>query len=382
MGIKSVAGGLMLATLFAGCATSTMPGAIGVTRQQLMIVPAAAINDAAAGQYLQLSNAAGQAGKLNSDAALTGRVKGVANRLIREVAVYRPEASSWHWEVNVFEKDDLNAFCAPGGKIGVYSGLIRRLDLSDDELAAVLGHEIAHALREHSREKESQSRLSNAIVQGIANSGSRNASMNSQLVNVGSLLIVRLPFSRQMESEADAMGLELMARAGYDPRLAPNMWRKMQARSSGSSTDFLSTHPSHDRRIEEMEAATPRVVGLYEKSASGHTASSSGVSALPPAATLPTVATSVSRQASTSLALAQTATSPASVALAKVLAAGPLGNHEFQVLRLARERSCPNPIAMFLAKGPGFESYSLSCRTGDSEMLSVRCEFGSCTFAK
>jgi predicted Zn-dependent protease len=187
----------------------------------LLIVPSAEINAQAAEGYMKLSSYASQAGKLNTDAALTARVKGVATRLIHEVPVFRPDAAGWQWDVSVFESDKINAFCMPGGKIGIFSGLVKKLDLSDDEIAIVMGHEISHALREHSREKASQRRLSGAIVQAIANSNSRYAAANASLANLGSQLFVQLPFSREMELEADLMGLELSARAGYDPRLAP-----------------------------------------------------------------------------------------------------------------------------------------------------------------
>ena len=207
----------ILSGLLAGCATSTRPGAVGVGRPQLLTVDSAQVNGQAASGYLSLSSAAGRAGKLNNDPALTARVKGVAQRLIAEVGVFRPDAAAWRWEVNVFDSDQINAFCAPGGKIGVFTGLVVRLDLSDDELAAVLGHEIAHALREHTREKVSQADLSDTIVSAIAYSGLRYAGAASMLAGVGSVYVVQLPFSREMESEADLIGLELMARAGNDP---------------------------------------------------------------------------------------------------------------------------------------------------------------------
>lgn len=250
--------------LCSGCATSTKPGAIGVDRSQLLIVSSDVINKQAASLYATTSNKAQSAGKLNSDTALTARVRGISDKLIKQVGVYRPEAASWKWEVNVFESDQINAFCYPGGKIGVYSGIITRLNLTDSELAAVLGHEISHALREHSREKASQSQLSSAIAQGLASSGSTYGALYGAAASIGSQLFFQLPYSREMESEADVMGLELMARAGYDPRAASNVWRKMQATVGGSKVDFLSTHPASQTRIATLDAAVPKVLPLYK----------------------------------------------------------------------------------------------------------------------
>lgn len=161
---------------------------------------------------------------------MAARVKSVAKRIIEEVGAFRTDAASWGWEVNVIQDPNISqATCAPGGKIIVYSGIVTQLNLSDGELAAVLGHEVGHALREHTREQVSQAHLSAAIVQGIASSNSRYASSNAQLAKLASEFLVARPFSRHMETEADLIGLELMARAGYDPKEASNVWRKGQA---------------------------------------------------------------------------------------------------------------------------------------------------------
>lgn len=253
--------------LAAGCATSTAPGVVGIGRQQLLIVPSQQLNQQAALAYGKLSSNASQAGKLNNDSAMATRVRAIGRRLIAQVGVYRPDAAAWAWEINVFDSDQMNAFCAPGGKIGVFSGLIEKLNLTDAELAAVMGHEISHALREHSREQASQRSLSNAVVSGIANSGARSAGTAGLLTGVGAQFLLHLPFSRQMELEADVMGLELMARAGYDPRAAPEVWRKMQRMARGGQVEFLSTHPNDDTRIARLEQAMPKVVPLYERAA-------------------------------------------------------------------------------------------------------------------
>jgi predicted Zn-dependent protease len=259
------AAGLGAAALLAACATSTAPGVVGIQRQQLLLIPAESVNAEAAQGFRQLSSAAGSKGQLNTDPVLTRRVRDIGFRLIKEVPVFRPDAAQWAWEINVFDSDQVNAFCAPGGKIGVYTGLVRKLQLSNDELAAVMGHEIAHALREHSREQVSQQAVSGAVVQGVAATAGNNAGAAGALAAVGAQFFLHLPFSRDMELEADVMGLELMARAGYDPRQAPQVWRKMQRLSGGQEpVQFFSTHPSSSTRIAALEANVPKVMPLYE----------------------------------------------------------------------------------------------------------------------
>ena len=172
---------LVAALVLGGCGTSTAPGAVGVTRSQLMIVPSAAVAARAAEGYARIPGEASQAGRLNTDAALTARVRGVGRQLIAVASSFRPDAAGWPWETNVIQSAELNAFCMPGGKIAVYSGLVERLQLTDAEIAAVMGHEISHALREHSREKISQQTLSQAVVTAIANTGNRNASAHGAL---------------------------------------------------------------------------------------------------------------------------------------------------------------------------------------------------------
>lgn len=355
---------LLAAVLLSGCATSTAPGAVGVSRPQLLIVPSAAINAQAAEGYAKMSSQAGSQGRLNPDPAMTARVRGIANRLIQHVSTFRPEAQSWQWEVNVIQSNELNAFCAPGGKIAVYTGLIQRLSLTDEELAAVMGHEIAHALREHSREKVSQSRLSNAIVQAIAQSGSRNAGATSALTDIGSKLFLHLPFSREMELEADVMGIELMARAGLDPRQAPNVWRKMQAQGAGAGSDFLSTHPNSDKRIAALEAAVPLVLPLY--------ASAQGAATLKQDAAAKPSAVEAARPA------AQLATG----STARVVAAPSpqLGQESFQVRKLAETWNCGDGRLALTRKEPGLEAYSVACTDGSSHQ--IECTIGACAKLK
>jgi predicted Zn-dependent protease len=168
--------------------------------------------------------------------------------------------------VNVQTSKDVNAYCMPGGKIMVYTGLIEQLNATDAELAAVMGHEIAHALREHSRERLSRAYLEQgalAIIGAATGAGDATLALASQI----SAVTFQLPHSREQEAEADRIGLELMARAGYDPNAAISLWQKMAKASSGGPPEFLSTHPSSGSRIKDLQASLPRVLPLYQGSA-------------------------------------------------------------------------------------------------------------------
>lgn len=256
-----VGAALTTALLLQGCANTTSSGAIGLQRSQLLLVSSETMNAQAAKGFQQLSADALSKKKLNTNPAMTQRVRRIGNDLIAHVGVFRPDARNWAWEINVFESDQINAFCAPGGKIGVYAGIITQLKLSDDELAAVMGHEIAHALREHSREQASQKAISGLITSTVAAA----TGMPGELMDAGSQMLVHLPNSRNMELESDVIGLELMARAGYNPRNASSIWKKMMQVSSGKNGPaFLSTHPAGDQRIAELDAYVPKVLPLYE----------------------------------------------------------------------------------------------------------------------
>lgn len=256
-----VGAALITTMVLQGCANTTSSGAIGLQRSQLMLVSSETINAQAAKGFQQLSADALAKRKLNTNAAMTQRVRRIGNDLIDQVSVFRPDAKNWAWEINVFESDDINAFCAPGGKIGIYTGIINQLNLSDDELAAIMGHEIAHALREHSREQASQKAVS-GLITGVVSAA---AGVPGELMDAGSQMLVHLPNSRSMELESDVIGLELMARAGYNPRNASSVWKKMLQASSGKNGPaFLSTHPAGEQRIAELDAYVPKVWPLYE----------------------------------------------------------------------------------------------------------------------
>jgi predicted Zn-dependent protease len=250
--------------LMGACQTveTTSPGAVGVERKQQMLVSSEDIDKGAAQAYAQELAKAREKGTLNQDQRQLQRVRAVAERLIPQVRVFRADALQWDWQINVQSSKELNAYCMPGGKIMVYTGLIEKLNLTDDELAAVIGHEIAHALREHSRERVSRAyaqQLALAGVAAVAGVGGNTLDLANQVATV----TFQLPHSREQEAEADRIGLELMARAGYDPHGAINVWKKMASASSGGPPEFLSTHPSGPSRIADLEASLPRVLPLY-----------------------------------------------------------------------------------------------------------------------
>ena len=257
---------LSLVTL-SGCETTTAGGAVGANRSQLMLVSSQQLDQMAAQSYAKLQSDASQKGALNQDHALLQRVRTVAGRLEPQTAVFRRDAPAWRWEVNVISSNELNAFCMPGGKIMVYSGLVTQLRLTDDELAIVLGHEIAHALREHSREQVSQAiAAQTAIGVGAALFGLGEGSAN--VANAGYEALLATRFSRADENEADRIGLELTARAGYDPRAGVTLWQKMMRATQGGGRppQFLSSHPADASRVQQIESLLPTVMPLYEAS--------------------------------------------------------------------------------------------------------------------
>jgi predicted Zn-dependent protease len=252
----------------AACQTvqTTQPGAVGVNRKQMMLVSEEDIDKGAMVAYHQELDKARQQGALNADPLVYDRVQRITKRLIPQTAIFRPDAPQWHWEVNVQTSKEVNAYCMPGGKVMVYTGLIKQLNATDAELATVLGHEIAHALREHSRERISRQYAEQLALAGLAvATGAGEGTM--ALANQVSQVTFTLPHSREQEAEADRIGLELMARAGYDPNEAITLWQKMAKLGSSGTPEFLSTHPSDQSRIHDLQASVPRVMPLYQAAA-------------------------------------------------------------------------------------------------------------------
>lgn len=259
---------LAAALLLASCSTvqTTEGGAVGVGRTQRMAVSEAQIEQAARQQYAEVLADARKKGTLNRDAAQLNRIRSISSRLIAQSAVFRPDARNWQWEQNLITAPEVNAWCMPGGKIAVYTGLIEKLRISDDELAAVLGHEIAHALREHARERASQQVGTDLASTGAEIIGAIYGIEGlGKVASTGLQLGIGLPNSRLHETEADRIGVELAARAGYDPRAAISLWQKMAQVSSGAPPEFLSTHPSRESRMSDLTEYAQRVMPLFEQ---------------------------------------------------------------------------------------------------------------------
>lgn len=228
------------------------------------LVSAEQVEHAAAQQYAQLgSQAKAQNALLPDNHPQVVRVRAIARRLIPYSLEWNKRAAQWRWEVIVLNSKEINAFCMPGGKIAFYTGILDQLKLTDDEVAMVMGHEMAHALREHAREQ-----MGKSAVTGL---GASVVSSLFGLGRTGDLLLgmgrnlLSLKFGREDETEGDLVGMELAARAGYDPRAGLTLWKKMAAASKGAPPQFLSTHPASGTRIQDIEANLPKVLPLYQR---------------------------------------------------------------------------------------------------------------------
>ena len=243
--------------------STTQPGAVGVERKQNMLVSSEQVNQSAAKAYRQVLSDAQSKGQLNRDAAMLARVRAIAQRLIPQTGAFRKDAPGWQWEVNLITSKDVNAWCMPGGKIAVYTGLVEILKITHEELAAVMGHEIAHALREHGRERASQAMAQGigiAVVGAALGLGGGAQDLSQVVLD----LTFNLPNSRTDEVEADRIGVELAARAGYDPRAAVTLWEKMNKAGGSRGPSFLSTHPSAANRMADLKVYADRVMPLYQ----------------------------------------------------------------------------------------------------------------------
>ncbi len=228
------------------------------------LVPAEEIEQAAKQQYAKMmQEAAAQKALAPANHPQLQRLRRIAERIIPQAVAWNPRAKAWQWEVNLIGSKQINAFCMPGGKIAFYTGILDQLQLNDDEVAMIMGHEMAHALREHARERMGKSAATSigagllSQLFGLGDLGQTVAGYGVQLLN--------LRFGREDESEADLVGMELGARAGFDPRAGITLWQKMGAANKGAPPQWLSTHPAGATRIADMERNLPRVMPLYER---------------------------------------------------------------------------------------------------------------------
>lgn len=238
-----------------GCQTNAITG-----RSQLMIVSEEEAIASSSQAYSQTLQAAKGKGKLDSSATTSQRITNITNRLVAQAVQLRPESRRWQWSAHVIDDNQVNAWCMAGGKMAVYTGLLQQLQPSDDEIAQVMGHEISHALLSHSREKMSQA----MATQGLLALGSAASGKDlSNMADVANIAIL-LPNSRQAESEADRLGLEIAARAGFHPNAAISLWQKMARVGGAKPPEILSTHPSDQTRINDLAALAPKMMPLYE----------------------------------------------------------------------------------------------------------------------
>jgi predicted Zn-dependent protease len=254
-----------------GCKSvkTTEAGTVGVDRSQRMssMVSESQLRQGASQAYREVLDKEAAKGNVNSDVVLTERVRAIARRIIPATNVFRADAPRWQWEVNVIRSDELNAWCMPGGKIAIYTGIITRLNLNDDEIAAIMGHEIAHALREHARERASEQMGLSVVAAGAGIATGNKAVMDA--TNIALQATFGLPHSRLHEQEADRVGIELAARAGYDPRAAITLWQKMASQAGAKGPQWLSTHPSPQSRIQDLTAYGAKVQPLYDAARTG-----------------------------------------------------------------------------------------------------------------
>ena len=262
--------GFLRAAAAAATASAALPALaqvdVGNASHMRMLVPADTLEKSAQQQYGQMLAEARSKGALAPEGhPQLVQLRQVAHKLIPFTSPWNERARQWRWEVNLIGSRQVNAFCMPGGKIAFYSGILDQLQLSIDEIAMIMGHEMAHALREHARERVAKTQATSlglslgAQLLGLGELGNVAANLGTQLLS--------LKFSRADESEADLVGLELAARAGYNPQASVSLWRKMgQATGGGGGgLEFLSTHPSGPQRIEELQSNVPKVMGLYQQ---------------------------------------------------------------------------------------------------------------------
>lgn len=251
----SLAAALFAATLI-GCQANPVSG-----RKQLVLVSEEQAQSSSAQAYAQTLDEAQKKGKLSTDAVLNARVKRITDRLIVQAGQMYAPSRQWNWSVAVLDEPTLNAWCMPGGKMAIYTGIIHKLKLTDDEIGQIMGHEIAHALLGHGRERMSRAiAMQGGILLGSAVAG-RDLSGLTPVADIA----LTLPNSREGETEADRYGIELAARAGFDPRAAVQLWEKMSTASGNGPPQFLSTHPSPTNRMQALNALVPQMMPLYER---------------------------------------------------------------------------------------------------------------------
>jgi predicted Zn-dependent protease len=248
---------LVAAAALAGCSTNPITG-----RSQLMVVPESMAVGQSAAAYSEMMGGLAKKKQIEAGSPRVQKVRDITDRLIVQAIRHRPDAANWKWEVQVInDPKTVNAFCMAGGKMAIYSGMWDRLQATDDEIAQVMGHEISHALLNHTQERMSVA-YSTGAVTTIAAIALGAGDQAAQLMQQAAIVAIQLPNSRESEAEADQVGIELAARAGYDPRAAVSLWEKM-GKLGGTPPEFLSTHPSPEHRAARLKELGEKVQPLY-----------------------------------------------------------------------------------------------------------------------
>jgi predicted Zn-dependent protease len=257
---------VLVVSALSGCQTNPVTG-----RQQLMLVSESSAIGSSKVAYAQMLQPLEKEGKIDSNAELTARVREITGRLIAQAIKYRPETEAWEWSIKVIDDPKtVNAWCMAGGRMAIYTGLIEQIKPTDDELAQVMGHEISHALAKHTAERMSRAMAMQLGIGVFAATQreSRTSGLALTGVQLAAVVALELPNSREAETEADRIGIELAAKAGYNPHAAVSLWDKMGRIGGGSSRmDFLSTHPAPAKRMETLAALAPQMMPYYQDKA-------------------------------------------------------------------------------------------------------------------
>lgn len=382
--------------LLAGCATNPMTG-----RRQLMLVPEDTIIAQSSAAYSNLIGNSASHGKLVEGGPMVERVRAITDRLVSEAVLYRPSTSNWSWTVNVIdEPSTINAFCMDGGKMAVYTGLLEKIQPTDDELAQVMGHEISHALAGHNAEKVSVKLASEIVVLAITAAGNgRNQRTRHDGAELAAQAFVNLPHSRLEEAEADKMGIELAAKAGYHPHAAVTLWQKMIRQSGDSSRfDFFNDHPASPERLETLTALEPSMLPIWanaiaEKAPETERTNVAGGSeplanrsltyVRPSSPETGPAGPSGSIWSHVGVPLASAMQAPEQAAAQRRVGAAPnvVGLKEESKYMVSAEallkgKGCVLPNMAMTAKGAGQESFMAGCPNGS--MLAVQCGFDGC----
>jgi predicted Zn-dependent protease len=252
---------ILIPLLLAACATSP------TGRSQLMLVSETQAIAASKAAYAETLQSLEEEGKVDNDPALVKRVTRITERVVAQAVRMRPETRNWQWSIKVIDDPEtVNAWCMAGGKMAIYTGLVDKVRATDDEIAQVMGHEIAHALANHQAEKMSVA-LATSLGVGAVGAMSDQNELTTAAATAAAALAITLPNSRTAESEADRIGIELAAKAGYDPRAAVTLWQKMGEVGGAKPPQFMSTHPSPANRQKTLQNLVPQMLPYYQSKA-------------------------------------------------------------------------------------------------------------------